>query len=285
MKATVTALKIITIFLLSSINASGQVVPGISIVNRMIERTSQIKTMTYQIDKQERMNGKMFNQVALVKLQIDPKKLYLREIEPNDGIEILYARGANNNKAIVNPNGFPWININLDPNDDLMRKNQHHTILESGFNYLISVLEYTCIIYQSEIETMIHNNGIVNYGGKKCYSLSMKNPHFGYLDYELKENESTTEVAQRLRVSEHMILELNNSIKDYGQSGKGQHIKVPSDYCSKIVLIVDKDEFLPLKMEIYDDQGLYEKYEFSEVKVNTTISAEEFSQDYADYKF
>ena len=144
MKAIFTALKFITVFLFISIEASGQKVSGISIVNRMIERTSKIKTMTYQIKKQERINGKMFNQVALVKLQIDPVKLYMKEVVPNKDIEILYARGANNDKAIVNPNGFPWININLNPEDDLMRKNQHHTILESGFNYLINVLEYTC---------------------------------------------------------------------------------------------------------------------------------------------
>jgi len=50
-------------------------------------------------------------------------------------------------------------------------------------------------------------------------------------------------------------------------------------------LAVDKEAFLPLKMEIYDDQGLYEKYEFSELKVNTKISAEEFSQDFSEYGF
>jgi outer membrane lipoprotein-sorting protein len=285
MKATFSALKIIAVFLFISIEASGQKEAGISIVNRMIERTSKIKTMTYQITKQERINGKMFKQVAVVKLQIDPVKLYMKEIVPNKGLEILYARGANNDKAIVNPNGFPWININLDPKDDLMRKNQHHTILESGFNYLINVLEYTCIRYKTEIETLIVNNGIINYGGKECYSLSMNNPHFRYLDYELQENESTTDVARRFKISEHMVLELNKSIKNHGETGKRQTIKIPSDYCSKIILVVDKEAFLPLKMEIYDDQGLYEKYEFSELKVNTKISTEEFSQGYADYGF
>jgi outer membrane lipoprotein-sorting protein len=285
MKATFTALKIIAVFLFISMEASGQKEAGIFIVNRMIERTSKIKTMTYQITKEERINGKMFKQVAVVKLQIDPVKLYMKEIVPNKGLEILYARGANNDKAIVNPNGFPWININLDPKDDLMRKNQHHTILESGFNYLINVLEYTCIRYKTEIETLIVNNGIINYGGKECYSLSMNNPHFRYLDYELQENESTVDVAQRFKISEHMVLELNKSIKNYGETGKRQTIKIPSDYCSKIILVVDKEAFLPLKMEIYDDQGLYEKYEFSELKVNTKISTEEFSQGYADYGF
>jgi outer membrane lipoprotein-sorting protein len=278
MKATFTALKIIAVFLFISMEASGQKEAGIFIVNRMIERTSKIKTMTYQITKEERINGKMFKQVAWVKLQIDPVKLYMKEIVPNKG-------GVNNDKAIVNPNGFPWININLDPKDDLMRKNQHHTILESGFHYLINVLEYTCIRYKAEIETMIINNGIVNYGGKECYSLSMNNLHFSYLDYELQENESTVDVAQRFKISEHMVLELNKSIKNYGEAGKRQTIKIPSDYCSKIILVVDKEAFLPLKMEIYDDQGLYEKYEFSELKVNTKISAEEFSQDYAEYGF
>lgn len=285
MKAIFTSFKIILIFMLVYLEASGQDVSGISIVHKMIERTSQIKTMTYQISKQERINGKIFNQVANVKLQIDPVRLYLKELAPNKGMEILYAQGVNNDKAIVNPNGFPWININLDPKDDLMRKNQHHTILESGFNYLVNVLEYTCLKYRTEIETMIVNNGIINYEGKECYTLSMTNPYFKYLDYELSENESTSDIAKRRKISEHMVLELNKSIKNYGEKGKGQKIKIPSDYCPKILLVVDKEEFLPLKMEIYDDRGLYEKYEFSEVKVNTKISAEEFSESYVEYGF
>ena len=285
MKGTFTTIKIIVFFLLASLDTSGQNVSGISIVNKMIERTSQIKTMTYQINKQERINGKMYKQVALVKLETDSAKLYLKEMEPNEGIEILYAQGANNGKAIVNPNGFPWININLYPKDDLMRKNQHHTILESGFNYLVNVLEYTCVKYKTEIETMIVNNGIIDYGGKECYKLSMTNPYFKYLDYELQENESTSDIAKRHKISEHMILERNKSLKNYGEMGKGQKIKIPSDYCPRIILIVDKEEFLPLKMEIYDDRGLYEKYEFSDVKVNTKISVEEFSESYVEYGF
>lgn len=285
MKATFTTLKIIVTFLFVSLEASGQKETGISIVNRMIERTSKIKTMTYQINKEERIDGKMFKQVALVKLQIDPVKLYLKEIVPNKGLEILFLRGANNDKAIVNPNGFPWININLDPKDELMRKNQHHTILESGFNYLINVLDYSIVKYKIEMDSLVVNNGIINYGGKECYSLSMNNPHFRYIDYVLQENESTSDVAQRLKISEHMILELNKSVRNYGEVGKGETIKIPSDYCPKVMLVVDKEEFLPLKMEIYDDQGLYEKYEFSGVKVNAKIRAEEFFQDYAEYGF
>jgi hypothetical protein len=36
---------------------------------------------------------------------------------------------------------------------------------------------------------------------------------------------------------------------------------------------------------MYDDKGLFEIYEFHNLKVNPTILEEEFSEDYKDYNF
>ena len=42
---------------------------------------------------------------------------------------------------------------------------------------------------------------------------------------------------------------------------------------------------LPARMEIYDDIGIYEVYEWYNVVVNPTFGPEEFNQDYAEYDF
>jgi outer membrane lipoprotein-sorting protein len=38
-------------------------------------------------------------------------------------------------------------------------------------------------------------------------------------------------------------------------------------------------------MEVYDDEGLYEKYEFNNLVIDPQFEAEEFSSDFEDYGF
>ena len=43
-------------------------------------------------------------------------------------LEVLFIKG--HETALVNPNGFPWFNLKLNPVGSRMTKNQHHTIIE-----------------------------------------------------------------------------------------------------------------------------------------------------------
>ena len=285
MKAYILVLTLFALCLFSSQKVFSQDETGISIVNKMIERISSIETVTYLLHKQERIGGKIIEQNSFTKLDVDPFRVYLKEILPKGGVEVLYVKGQNNERAIVNPDGFPWINLKLDPKESLIRKYQHHTVHESGFDHLMQILKFLCEKYKTQIDSMVLNNGTIKYNNLECYSISMTNPYFGYMDYILKENESILEIAQRYRVSEHMILEMNDEIKGYNDLGNGQSIKIPTDYSSKLLLYIDKNKLLPLKMEVYDYKGLYEQYEFSDINVNIKISEEEFSEDYEGYGF
>ena len=37
--------------------------------------------------------------------------------------------------------------------------------------------------------------------------------------------------------------------------------------------------------KVYDDKGLYEHFEYVDLKVNPVIKAEEFTRDYKEYDF
>ena len=50
-------------------------------------------------------------------------------------------------------------------------------------------------------------------------------------------------------------------------------------------VMIDKEKMLPISVEIFDDKGLFESYEFYNLQVNSTILAEEFTEDYKDYHF
>ena len=56
-------------------------------------------------------------------------------------------------------------------------------------------------------------------------------------------------------------------------------------YAKKSVVYIDRINYLPLKQEMYDDKGLFEKYEFLNLKINPTIYEEEFTEGFKDYNF
>ncbi|MDH3650975.1 MAG: DUF1571 domain-containing protein, partial [Saprospiraceae bacterium] len=106
-------------------------VSAYDVTKRMISETKEINGLSYTMKRIERIEGQLNTQVSKVKLSRSPFRVYTKQEYPKAGIEVLYAEGTNHGKALVNPNGFPWINLKLDPLGRVMRKNQHHTIINS----------------------------------------------------------------------------------------------------------------------------------------------------------
>ncbi|HEX2901359.1 MAG TPA: DUF1571 domain-containing protein, partial [Bacteroidia bacterium] len=65
----------------------------------------------------------------------------------------------------------------------------------------------------------------------------------------------------------------------------GQVITVPTVYGKESVFMIDTENFLPIVQIIHDDKGLFEKYEYHNLKVNPRFNSAEFTKDYPDYKF
>ena len=107
------------------------------VIYHIFEAVDNLKTMRYNLQCYERVKGKMNHTESKVKLQISPRKLYLYI----KGLELLWIQGANKGDALINPNSFPYMDLNLDPYGALMRKDQHHTIHEMGFQYLADILK------------------------------------------------------------------------------------------------------------------------------------------------
>jgi len=256
---------------------------GYWIAKKMFEKNSQISTLTYTMTKEERIDGKMIKQVSLTKMTKDPFQVYVKQLFPKEGVEILFKKGES--KALINPNGFPWVNLKLSPKEGIMRNDQHHTIFHSGFDHVVSILEFLCDKYHSEIDEVITFEGMVTFEGVECYAISMSNPHFKYIDYTIKKGEDIEDIADRKKLSAYMILDLNRSVKDYDDVEAGQVIKIPNDYSPKMLLYVNKSTWTPVLMEVYDPKGLYERYAYSDVKINPKYSAEEFSSEYSEYGF
>ena len=82
-----------------------------------------------------------------------------------------------------------------------------------------------------------------------------------------------------------MILEKNPGIKHYRDVQEGQLIRVPIAYAQKMTLDIDPLTYLPVIIEIFDEQGLYERYEYRDIRVNPAFGSNTFREDNPQYSF
>ena len=290
-KITIYSVSFLLLFLISSLFFSFKFFykadpAGYQIINEVFARAKLINSISYTMKKQEKIDGKLVTGQSSTKLVYKPFKVYVKQELPKAGLEVLYVAGKNNNHAIINTNGFPWVNLNLNPMGSTMRDNNHHTIFDSDYSFVISILERLAGKYTKELESMITNSGTVIWNGRACWLIHLKNQHFRYENYTVKAGETILTIADRSKLSEYMILQLNkNEVDSYTDVKEGQVIIVPNDYSPRMELYIDKQEMVPLVMKIYDDKSLFEQYEYTNLVINPVFKSNEFDKDFSDYNF
>lgn len=259
--------------------------PSASVVaQQMFAQTKKIRSMSYYMKKLERVDGKMETQESFAKVERSPYKVYTKQLAPKNGLEVLYVEGENKGMATINPNGFPWVNLNLDPYGSIMRKKQHHTLLDAGYAHVVSILEFLFKKYAKEIDSMASLESEV-WEGKDCWKVTFSNPYFKQEKVTFSQNETVSSWAAKKKLSEFMIVENNSQLKSYDDELKGKTLILPNDYSPKMTLLIEKQRMIPMLMEVHDDQGLFERYEYTKVKINPTFAPEEFTAGYEEYGF
>lgn len=252
------------------------------IMTKSIKSIKEVKGLKYHLKITER-GKKGFNfYESAVKFNRNPRLIYLYI----KGIEVLWLQGKNKGRALVKPNSFPYINLNLDPMGDLMRQDQHHTLNEMGYDYFGNIIEYSMSKLGDKFDDYFSLVGEERINNRPCYKITINNRDFGYRDYVVLENESITSIARKFYVSEYMILEKNTKFKDYFDILKvGQVIKIPTWYCKTVTLCIDQLYFLPISVKVEDDKGLFEEYNYHFLQVNPKFEEGEFTRDFKGYKF
>lgn len=265
--------------ILSPIVSSGQT--AMEIIVMMYKDASVIDSFIAEINKVERVEDEYIIQVSKVKLNREPYKVYIKQLAPKEGVEVLAKQG--DSKAVVNLNSFPWINLYLDPHGSLMRRNQHHLVFDSGFDLMIKILKHELSTKISE--QRLARNADEFWQGREMYHLELKNDDYKIVTYKVLANESIDDIAHKLSISAYAILELNDKIDSYDDVDEGQEIKVPNHYAKSMSLFIDKENHLPLVIKVFDNQGLFEKYEYNSIELNPGFEHNEFTVDYHKYNF
>ena len=164
-----------------------------------------------------------------------------------------------------------------------MRKGQHHTVLQAGFGMIADLLNGPDGKADNVFTRSFRYAGDSTSQGQPCYVLRSDYPQFRYVTYRAGKNESITSVATRFGCGEYRILERNGLSID-SKLAEGQVLQVPNAYGRRVIVVVNAKTYLPASVTVYDDRGLYEKYNFLDVVANQSIPAAEFSKDYKGYK-
>lgn len=256
----------------------------VEIFDKMLHAMQSAKTMTYTLELRERNDGQMVFNNYRVKLQAHPYKLYTYCYTPNAGAEAIYIQGKNHDKVLVNPNSFPYINLNLHAENKLLRKNHQYNILKMGFGYSHSVLNYYYNNNRSMMINCLKLEKEMYWDKKHCYQLVIDFAQFQWIDYTVKPKETIIEIADKKFLNDYMILKYNN-LKGYDDVKVGQVIKIPNVFCRKYVMYIDKITLLPLVQMVYDDKGLYSQIEFHNFRLNPVLTDYDFSEKNKEYGF
>ena len=243
------------------------------IFSRLTEKINSIQTMEFTLTNQERIDGKMLKGIQKVTMNTLPFQCHITMIEPGKGEELIYAGAKYKNQAIYEPSGFPYFQIELDPYGSLMRKNNHHTIFDLGFKKMMTILDYhmKSSVYQMKVTEMEMDK-------KEIYKIEIDFTNFKYYNLKVDRAETVSDVAKRLYVSDYMLSVMNN-VSFYDNLKLGSTIIVPNAYAKKIELYIDRSNGLPFAQVVYDDHGLYEKYEFSDLKINIPIPEKRYDAE------
>src|SRR6476661_369021 len=65
---------------------------NMELINRIFDAVANVKTLKYSLQCNERIKGRMQHTESKVKMQINPRKLYLNI----RGVEVLWVQGKNN---------------------------------------------------------------------------------------------------------------------------------------------------------------------------------------------
>jgi hypothetical protein len=250
----------------------------------MFTAIKNVKTLRATINTYERIENKVNHTRFAIKVNISPYKAYSKDLDK--GIEVLYLQGQKDNEATVNPNGFPYVNLHLDPLGKVMRKDQHQTIGRLGFNYISNILSHSLAKFSDAYTKCVKRDADTVLEGASCYRIELNFPAYTNTKYTVKEKgETVAKLAATYYLSEYQILTLNNISWYDDELDVGQQILLPSAYAKSTILFIRKDNNLPVEIKISDDKGFFEEYCYTNLQVNSTIADAEFKEDYSGYHF
>jgi len=258
-------------------------IKDLKLITVMADSVKNLHYVRFNMKSVERVEKGYETSNTTIKLQINARKIYL--INPTEKLEILYNSDKSKTKCIVKPHVFPYFTLSLDPTGNLMRKNQHFTINEIGFDFTAKTIIIALSKEKNHIAQHLTSLGTVNKNGMNCYLLVYENQSFSYFDHIVKAKETVESISHKYIVNEYMVRTKNKLFDDFGYLKVGSTLKIPTYYCKKGIFYIHEKSMLPVSITIFDEFGVFESYEYTNIEINKPIPPDEFERNFKGYGF
>ncbi|MEM1000783.1 MAG: DUF1571 domain-containing protein [Bacteroidota bacterium] len=255
-----------------------------SIVTESLRSMQRIQTLSGRIKRMERLADGLEPGELKFKLMLDPHKIYIYNYVPEEGAEVLWVNGWNKNKALIHPNKFPWVNVSFGLDADVLLRG-HHPMTDLGFGYTHRVIERLMRERSDDFEEHVKYEGTRTWYGQTVHVVVVNYEEYSFDNYTVVGNEDLFDIDRKLNVPAWKVVELNDKVDDFYDIKAGQNLKVPNIYAKKVIFFFDDKYKLPVVQIVYDDQGLFSKYEYLDLRVNPRFRSDEFLSDYSEYGF
>lgn len=239
-------------------------------IPKVMAAMGNAKTMTYHFYAQERMmDGKYSKSDVEFKVIASPIKIYANVKLPQSA-QLIY-EGAVSKEVRVKKG----LKLSLSPTNSLLMKGVHNPVTRAGFATIKRILETSMAQRKGEdLDSYVKILGTVNYDNKDCWKIEINDADYKIINYTVLAGETSVwSIGKKLAISEYKIKELNK-IDDNIKTG--QVLKIPSSYAKKTTLYIDKSNYLPIYHKLEDEKGIYEIYEFKELKLGVDLPDSEF---------
>lgn len=250
---------------------------------------SKIKTMnksSFELHSKERFGSKYVYKKMKFNMQNSPRKIYMKDMDK--GVEMLYVAGWNNEKAYINPNGFPWINVSLNRFDSKVVAENHHTIDDIGLSFVLELLagfEKAAKAQGTSPSSLYTYKGTITWNGKSCDQIEINSPvDFKYKTYTTKQDIGLLQLSRKIFASDYLLKE-KNGLNYTRTIKKGTTLTVPNMYVKRAIVYIEKSTKLPLVQILYDDKGMLERFEYKNVNLVPKFHSLEFTDDCPNYGF
>lgn len=242
------------------------------VLTTMIDQINKAKSLSYTFRKKERVHHGFSVAEQDIKLTTEPMKAHIYVRKPNKGTVAIWSKNENNGVVQVSPGWLPFVTVNLSPESDELRNNNHHSIHKLGFDFLADIVQTIIKKYESSLTEILRYDGIQFVNNRNCHKVTIDFKEYKYINYTIKPNENLVQIATKLKVNEFMLMLNNPSIKSFKEVKPGQIIRVPVEYAKTTELYIDQENMMPIVQRMHDEKGLFEQYEFLNLKYNPTLN-------------
>ena len=257
----------------------------VELIDKMIKAIDDHNQMEFKMYRSERSKNGFTDGKFYAKLINKPYKLYIKNFKPKPGSEILYIKGQNDDKALINPNSFPYFSISLDPDNNLLLAGGHHSLREAGFTLFSNMFKLYKVNYGEELYNRITYHGMFKWNNRVCYKISIDYPDYSTKKYTPKKGETLYSISRDQLLNIGKLREYNVKYDDDDILDESDEIIIQNVYAKKAVIFIDNENYFPIYQLIYDEEGLYEKYQYVDLNLDISFKNEEFTRDYSEYNF